>query len=205
MGYNSHEGGHFMALESVRKLQAELSPATQHLLVCPLSHLYMLILTISTREFGLDNHVARVNHDVVLNWDYDSNNWTTIQPSSAVFVDLDQGWKFDWPEPYLLSKLIRHVVYPIKKGYIATKTALYCLGPAIRKHMCVFSRAYQTEGHVESRKREGQEEIEASENTAKKSAERAKNEFCKSLQSVFSQVNTVNGIMSYVDEWERGS
>lgn len=194
-----------MALESVRKLQAELSPATQHLLVCPLSHLSMLKLIISTRAFGLDNHVARVNHDVVLNWDYDCNNWTTIQPSSAVFVDLDQGWKFDWPEPYLLSKLIRHVVYPIKKGYIATKTALYCLGPAIRNHVCVFSRPYHTEGQVESRKREGQEDTEVSENTPKTSAEKAKDEFRIFLLTVFSEVNMVNGIMSYVDEWESGS
>lgn len=171
-----------------------------HCLIYPRSK-----LTLCTRAFGLDNHVARLNHDVVLNWDYESSNWTTFQPSSFVFADLDQGWKFDWPEPYLLSKIIRHVVYPIKKGWIAIMLTLYCLGPAIRKHMCVFSRTYHTEGQVESRKREGQEDTEVSENTPKTSAEKAKDEFRIFLLTVFSEVNTVNGIMAYVDEWESGS
>lgn len=52
----------------------------------------------------------------------------------------------------------------------------------------------------------GLEEVEASEDSSPQNvAEKAKVEFRKSLQNVFSEVNTVNGIMSYVDAWERGS
>lgn len=158
------------------------------------------------RALGLDNRVARLNFELVRDWDSDCNNWTSFGLWGVDNNRLDQRRNFVWPEPYLLSKLVRHISFPIKRGWLATKKALSNLGHCIRKHFHRYPSSNHAGGKVESGETGGREELEASEdNSPQYSAEKAKVEFRKSLQNVFSEVNTVNGIMSYVDVWERGS
>lgn len=164
---------------AVRKVQAELAPATQHLLV---SHLLLhtkLELTFQYRAFGIDNRVARLNYDI--------------------------GRDREWPNPYLLSGIIRRIVYPIKGFLTLIKKAIVYLGRYIREQICVSSHTGNTEGDVESGEGVRREEAEVPEASSSESpAEKAMVEFRGSLRKSFSDAERVKIIMNWVRAWADG-
>lgn len=111
----------------------------------------------------------------------------------------------DWPDPYLLSRIIRFIAFPIKKCYLATKKAFSDLCCFIRVHLCVCSCARKTEGDIESGGRERREKAEGPEETpAESPAEKAKDDFRRSLQNSFSNANRVGSIMDSIQTWGEG-
>lgn len=113
-------------------------------------------------------------------------------------------WRREWPEPYLLSKLIRLIAYPIKKCWPATKKVLSDLGHSVQKHICEASRAVNTEGDVELGERGTRDDTEAPEETLPESrAVKAKIESRRSLQKIFRNARWIDSVMEDV-EWKNG-
>lgn len=85
------------------------------------------------------------------------------------------------------------------------RKALYDLGHYIWKHICVVSRATQTEGDVELGEAGGRADLEANEESSPEgSATTAKTEFRSSLQKMFSDAARVEAIMKNIKLWEDG-
>lgn len=81
------------------------------------------------------------------------------------------------------------------------KNGLHDLG----KLICVFSRADHVEADVETGGRGKQEELEVQEEYLPESPlDKAKNEFCISLQKMFSDTARVEQIMGDIALWEYG-
>lgn len=136
-------------------------------------------LTFQYRAFGIDNRVARLNYAI--------------------------GRDREWPNPYLLSGIIRRIAYPIKGFWTVIKKALAYLGHYIREHVCVPSHTGSTEGDVESGKGVRREEAKAPEAAPTENpAEKAMDEFRGSLQKSFSDAERVNTIMNWVRAWGDG-
>lgn len=136
-------------------------------------------LTFQYRAFGIDNRVARLNYDI--------------------------GRDCEWPNPYLLSGIIRRIAYPIKGFLTLIKKALVYLGRYIREQICVSSHTGNTEGDVESGEGVRREEAEAPEASSSESpAEKAMVEFRGSLQKSFSDAERVKTIMNWVRAWGDG-
>lgn len=129
------------------------------------------VLIFWYRAFAIDNRVASIN------------------------VEINQSQ--DWPEPYVLSKLIRNIVYPIKRCWLATKNALSNLCRTDRTHICTSYPTSCTEGDIELGERVRREEAKSAEEVSYGSP--AKDEFRKSLQSIFSKADCVDRIMSRID------
>lgn len=136
-------------------------------------------LTFQYRAFGIDNRVARLNYAI--------------------------GRDREWPNPYLLSGIIRGIACPIKGFLTLIKKALAYLGRYIREQICVSFHAGNTEGDVESGERVIQEEAKAPEASSSESpAEKVMDEFRRSLQKSFSDPECVNTIMNWVRAWGDG-
>lgn len=129
-------------------------------------------LTVRYRALGIDNRVARLTYVI------------------------DQ--RREWPEPYLLSKLIRHITYPIKKCWLVTKKALSDVICTVRVYICETFHTGRTGDDVEMGESARREEAEAHEETCSPD-KKAKNEFRKSLQKFFSEADLV---MSNIEYWE---
>lgn len=131
------------------------------------------------RAFGIDNRVASLNYHMI-------------------------GTR-DWPDPYLLSRTIRFIAYPIKKCCLATKKAFSDLCCFIWFHLCVCSCARRTESDIESGGRERREKAEGpEENPMESPVEKAKDEFRISLRNNFSNANRVDSIMHSIQIWGEG-
>lgn len=156
----------------------ETASAAELLLVFPqFGDNAKFMLIVLCRAFGIDNRVALLN----------------------VRVD----WKRDWPEPYLLSKLIRCISYPLKRCWLVTKKTLSDLGYWVRSHVCVSSHTVNAEGAAESGERSRRDTAEVvEEDHSPGPAEKSKNEFRRSLQKVFSNKERVDRIMELVGTWE---
>lgn len=156
-----------------------------------------IVLIFRYRAFGVNNLVAHLND----------------------YID----WECEWPEPYLLSRLIRGIVYTINRCWLGTKKALYNLGRTVRRLICVSFHTEHAGDDVEMGECSGREKAEATEEIslgspaikiglsgqreARASKETssespAKNEFCKSLQTIFIDTNCVQWIMGIVGAWE---
>lgn len=121
----------------------------------------------------MDNRVAQINSDIhyILDWP-------------------------DSPEPYLLSKLVRCIAYPTKRFWLVAMSYLYDLGHWVRSHACVSCHKIGAEGDAESGERSRRHTVAVIEEThSEGTAEKAKNEFRRSLQKVFSNNNRVEEIM----------
>lgn len=109
----------------------------------------------------------------------------------------------DWPEPYLLSKLIRCLAMPIKKCWLATSQTVSEFSRSVRSYICVSSHVGGTEFDVESESRnEHAATLEA--NLSRYPVEKAKVDFRKSLQKTFSSPYWVDRIMADVEMGELG-
>lgn len=124
------------------------------------------MLTFRHRAFGIDNRVVRLNYAI--------------------------DRRHDWPEPYLLSKLIRCIAYPLKRCWLVTKKIIFSL--AVLVHICVPSHMGHTGDDVEMGESVRGKGHEASKETSSESL--AEHEFRKSLQTTFSEVAQVDRIMS---------
>lgn len=83
------------------------------------------------------------------------------------------------------------------------KNALFQLGHWVRSNICVSSHILNVEGDTESGERSRWDTVEAMEETPLQgTAERAQNEFRRSLQSVFKDNYRVDEIMGCIEEWE---
>lgn len=89
--------------------------------------------------------------------------------------------------------------------WLATKKSFSDLGHSVRKHICVDTRAVNTEGDVELGERGTRDDTEAPEETLIEGrVKKAKNEFRRSLQKVFSEARWVDSVMDDVQMWENG-
>lgn len=150
----------------------EAASAAKRLLVSPhFGGNTKFVLTTRYRAFAIDNHVANLNAEI--------------------------NQVHDWPEPYLLSKLIRRIAYPIKRCWLVTKKALTNLCRTDRTHICVSYLTSCAEGDIEMGESFRQEEAESHEELSSQSP--AKDEFRKSLQSIFTKSDCVDRIMSRID------
>lgn len=139
------------------------------------------MLTSRNRAFAIDNRVARLNYEIH-----------------------NDDWARDCPEPYLLSKFFRCFAYPIKKCWLVTKRALSYLGRFFRKHICISYHRGHTDGDIESLGTDGGEEAETEGTSLESPIGRAKSEFCRSLQKMFSDASRVEEIMWDIAIWEEG-
>lgn len=121
-------------------------------------------------------------------------------------LNYELAWDItDWEEPYLLSKFIRSLAYPVKKCWLVTKKALSALGRFFRRHLCGDCHVRHTGDNVESGEAGTQQRVEAIEETASEGpSERVKNEFRKSLRKIFSEVDQVDRIMAPLNCFETG-
>lgn len=114
-------------------------------------------------------------------------------------------WYHGWPGPYLLSKIIRSIVCPVRKGCLATHQALCDFCRFMWTIFCVCSHAGTANGNIESEEGERCDEMEkVEEGSLENPAERARNEFRISLQTTFSNVDRVDNIMDSIKYWEVG-
>lgn len=109
---------------------------------------------------------------------------------------MSEDWGRDWPEPYLLPKLIRCFAYPTKKCWLVTKKILSNLGRFLRKHACTSFHRGHTDGDIESI---GTDDEDAPEETSP--IGKAKSEFRRSLRKMFSDAACVDEIMFNVETW----
>lgn len=161
----------------------EVTSAAEHILVFPnFGAKAKLALTFWYRAFGIDNRVARLNCQIGV-----------------------EDWERDWPEPYLFSKIIRCFAYPIKKCWLVTKKALFVFGRFLRKRLCISLERGHTDRDIESKRPEGEEEVEAPEESSPEiPVSKAKNEFRRFLRKMFSDAARVEEIMRDIDIWEDG-
>lgn len=127
------------------------------------------------RTFGIDNRVARLNNEI--------------------------DWYRDWSDPFLLSILIRRIVFPAKSCWLATKKSVSALAHSARERICMSCRSEHAEDDVESGERDGRGE-EPEDCISESPAEKAKNEFRTSLETVFNNAYRVDEILEDVDLWE---
>lgn len=161
----------------------EVASATERFLVFPpFGVIAKFLLTFRCRALGFDNRVARLNSKI--------------------------GWERanrEWPEPYLLSKLIRCFVYVIKKCWLGTKKALSILRRFAKGHICTSFHIGHVDGDVESLEMDGEEQAKAPGRTAAESlVGEAKSDFCKSLHKTFSDADRVDEMMREIEFWEVG-
>lgn len=120
-----------------------------------------------------------------------------------ILLNYDLSEARDWPEPYLLSTRIRRIAYPIKRCCLVTKKALSDLSHIVQAHICMLSHIGQTEGDVEMGERTRREEADVTGETSLENlVEKARNEFRRSVQSVFSEADCVDKIMKSIANWE---
>lgn len=157
----------------------EIPSAAKLLLVTPpFGDISKFVLTFQYRAFGIDNRVARINFDM--------------------------DWRRDWPGPCLLSKLMRRIAYPIQRCWLVTKKALLYLSRTVRANTCVPSYTEHLEGDIEMGENDRREEAAAPMVTFSESpTEKAKDEFRRSIQGVFSNSELVDRVMmDVIGCWE---
>lgn len=157
---------------------------------------YKYELTMSSRAFAFDSHVARLNFEIG-----------------------DNDWDRDWPEPHLLSKLVRSFAYPIRKCWLVSKNILSNIGQFITKYIC--KSFHGGDGDIESMGLDGDEGFDVGaryhmipHNTLGGESlvppektllvEIEKCAFRTSLCKIFCDVGRVEEIMRDVEFWENG-
>lgn len=151
-------------------------------MVSPLSLAMSIFeLTIVARAFGMDKRVGQLNYELY---------WISHA----------------WTDPYLLSKLIRHIGVSIKKCVLRVKRCLLNFGHFFLRIGTQSSQQDQRPADIELGENSRREAAEQTQDMPdlKIQAEEAKNRYRASLLSRFGEGRLVQRIMRDVDDWEDG-
>lgn len=121
-------------------------------------------------------------------------------------LNYDLYWGHVWSDPYLLSKLIRHIGVSTKKCVLKVKRCLLNFGHFFLRPGTQSSQQGQRLGDIEIGENISREAAEQTQNVPdlKTQAEEAKNRYRASLLSRFGEGNLVWLIMNTVDNWRDG-
>lgn len=143
-------------------------------------YLHLLIvrrfqLKVYFRAMGFNNRVAGIN------------------------VKLQSEWGRDWPEPYVFSKFVRHVISLSKRCWIGLRNALsacfYRCHPQCQATEDIEVGESATQGETESQQ---------NHSNPKTQAEEAKGLYCTSLRTIFEQEELVRLVSTRIGWWEDG-
>lgn len=144
---------------------------------------FLLSLIHICRAFGFDSRVARLNIDIC-----------------------NEDWDRDWPRPYLLSKIVRFIAYPIKKFWIGSAKILFTIIRSVKRTIRTLFHTGNAglDPDVESGKREnaGEEKPPTREEAEEDSVKKASNAYCAGLREAFHEDRLEREIMLQIERWQ---